>query len=167
MSFFNKMKNLSTDMFKMSSDKYEETQLERKIAEKFEQQDELLHELGRVVFVHQLINIDEYKAHQSLTIEVAEQLNHLYEQIHNTTREIQSLEKRRDYLRDQKRCEHCGRVEPIATKFCPDCGTAFPIEQPKQVESTIGAIVVVCGHCGHNNDITAKFCSSCGTGLNS
>ncbi|MBV8361366.1 MAG: AAA family ATPase [Deltaproteobacteria bacterium] len=48
------------------------------------------------------------------------------------------------------RCSECGTQNPVAKKFCSQCGSALPLLCPK---------------CGIENPGTSRFCGDCGTSL--
>ncbi|MCY1205137.1 MULTISPECIES: adenylate/guanylate cyclase domain-containing protein [Cupriavidus] len=48
------------------------------------------------------------------------------------------------------RCTKCGFENPIAAKFCEECGAK---------------LTCVCPRCGHESSPTAKYCSECGASL--
>lgn len=48
------------------------------------------------------------------------------------------------------RCSKCGTESPPGTRFCAECGTAFPAKCPK---------------CGADYSAPAKFCRDCGVAL--
>jgi len=48
------------------------------------------------------------------------------------------------------RCSKCGTQNPIAKRFCSQCGSALPL---------------LCPNCGIENPRTSKFCGDCGSSL--
>ena len=48
------------------------------------------------------------------------------------------------------RCSECGTQNPVANRFCSQCGCALPL---------------LCPHCGIENPRTSRFCGNCGNSL--
>lgn len=53
---------------------------------------------------------------------------------------------------EMKTCPQCNTQVPIKSKFCSECGYAFPQKK-------------FCANCGTESSATAKFCSECGVKL--
>lgn len=172
MSMFEKIKRAGVEFFSGEPTEQqvyadELSRLEEDLEEKYVQRDQLIYEYGRLIYTHQLINLEDPRIKQKLAVEDAAKVGEMVITLSVIEQEIASLQKRVDVYHNKKRCATCGREEELTTKFCPDCGTKFPIEQQKVASSNVGAILVTCVKCSHSNDITAKYCNLCGHDLSS
>ena len=75
---------------------------------------------------------------------------------------------------DEIKCDKCGTVSPIGTKFCIKCGDAFVVcpackkDNPSQTKFCIfcgSPMKLVCKNCGTEYIAGAVFCGECGQKL--
>jgi len=102
------------------------TRLHAQISGKRKEAEKLLQSIGETVF-------EGYQAKDLSQMEA--KVSPACEQIVAIQEEIDALEDRILQLRNEKECE-CGKKVPSDTRFCPDCGHAFPEPEPEPEPET-------------------------------
>lgn len=112
MRFFNKVKGTLDIATRKSQDAIEINKLNTHIKKLEADTEKLYQSIGE-------------KVYQDPTIDKQETQNHVKAQVHSLQhlhRQINDLKTKVLLLKDLIACDSCSQINPITTKFCPDCG---------------------------------------------
>lgn len=166
MEFMKKMEEISKKVGDTASNTYntvadksgkliEETKLKIAISDKETDIDEIYEEIGKAVY-------NAYKLGEDVGKEFTKQ----GKKIDKLNEEIAEMNKKILFNKNLRKCESCGEIVPLESKFCTNCGEkqkAVKIKEEKKViKKEEVEVEKVCPECGEVCEPSAKFCNKCG-----
>lgn len=122
MDFFNKVgssiSNKSKDVARKAKELAEISSLNSQINAQEEIIDKICLEIGKTVYEKRAVFPDT-------------ELEEKYTAASNAHAEIARLKSKIIFVKGAKQCPNCGIEVPLASSFCPDCGTAVPTPEPE------------------------------------
>lgn len=124
--------------------------LKKEIQELLQKKEELLVELGQLVYLQ--LRSNELK--EEILFQTVEPIKKIDISLYNAKKQLEELKQSQE---DGITC-NCGARLTVEDKFCGNCGTPNPmLNRPKEVD------LVECQSCGQDTPKDATFCPVCGT----